>query len=223
MNPVNRLQTLYAWTPNSRLVSKKPAPPEPNFRVPQTTGIMGWIALTYNNDIPVCLWITARECCSIQVCLDERLFGDTIIRAEKIGKKYVISDVYIYNSTCIFASSTFRQRYEWTKEILSRFYRSGLAEFVHKSDLPENTSLRGHEVYDSKEGSHGCFVELEQSEIVVKTEIPDVYTVKGKQGYVLVPDLKTSVFLRSKGDEFKLNCIPLNGNWACQEYIPEVK
>lgn len=183
---------------------------------------MGWIALTYNNDIPVCLWITARECCSIEVCLDERLFGDTIFRAEKVGNKYVISDVYIYNSTCIFASTTFQQRYEWTKEILTRFYRNGLAEFVHKSNLPENISLRGYEVYDWKEGSHGCFVECEH-EIVVKTEIPDVYTVKGKQGYVLVPDLKTSVFLRSKGDEFRLNCTPLNGNWACQEYIPEVK
>jgi hypothetical protein len=49
---------------------------------------MGWIALTYSNDIPVCLWITARECCLVEVCLDERLFGDTIIRAEKVGKKY---------------------------------------------------------------------------------------------------------------------------------------
>jgi hypothetical protein len=107
--------------------------------------------------------------------------------------------------------------------LLSRFYKKGLAEFVHKSDLPENISLRGHEVYDFKEGSHGCFVELEQFEIVIKSEIPDVYTVKGKQGYVMVPDLKTSVFLRSKGGEFKLKCISQNGNWVCQEYIPELK
>jgi hypothetical protein len=40
-----------------------------------------------------------------------------------------------------------------------------------------------------------------------------VYTVKGKQGYVLVPDLKTSVFLRSKGPEFNMKCTEKNGNW----------
>jgi hypothetical protein len=213
MNLVNRLQTLYAWTPSSRLVSRKPAPREPNFTVPQTTGIMGWIVLTYENNVPVCSWITARESCVISVCLDERLFGDTIFRAEKVNNKYVISDVFIYNSSCIFNCSTFKQRYDWTKELLTRFYRRGLAEFIHKSDLPENTKLRGHEVYDFKEGSHGCFVEVDNTETIISTEIPDVYNLKGKEGYLLVPDLKTSEFLRSKGTEFKLKCIPKNGNW----------
>lgn len=213
MNLVNRLQTLYAWTPSSRLVSLKPVPPEPNFSVPQTAGIMGWIVLSYDNNVPVCSWITARECCVLQVCLDERLFGDTIFRAEKVRDTYVISDVFVYNSSCIFVSSTFQQRYEWTAEILKRFYRPGLAEFIHKSELPENTKLRGYEVYDFKEGSHGCFVELDQTETIIRTEIPDVYTVVGKQGYVLVPNLKTSQFLRSKGSEFKLKCVQKDGNW----------
>jgi hypothetical protein len=79
--------------------------------------------------------------------------------------------------------------------------------------LPANTKLRGHEVYDFKEGSHGCFVELDQTETIIRTEIPDVYTVVGKQGYVLVPNLKTSQFLRSKGSEFKLKCVEKDGNW----------
>jgi hypothetical protein len=174
---------------------------------------MGWIVLTYDNNVPVCSWITARESCVISVCLDDRLFGDTIIRAEKVRDQYVISDVFIYNSTCIFNTSTFKQRYEWTKELLTRFYRPGLAVFVHKSDLPNNIPLRGNEVYDFKEGSHGCFVEVDNSETVIRTEIPDVYTVVGKQGYVLVPNLKTSVFLRSKGPEFKLKCVQKDGNW----------
>ena len=174
---------------------------------------MGWIVLTYENNVPVCSWITTRESCVISVCLDERLFGDSIFRAEKINNKYVISDVFVFNSSCIFASSTFKQRYDWTKELLKRFYRPGLAEFIHKSDLPENTKLRGYEVYDFKEGSHGCFVELDNTETILKTEIPDVYTVVGKQGYLLVPNLKTSVFLRSKGSEFKLKCLQKDGNW----------
>jgi hypothetical protein len=210
MSLVNRLQTLYAWTPNSRLVSRKPAPPEPNFRVPQTTGVMGWIVLTYDPG-PVCLWVTARETCIINICLDERLFGDTIMRAEKVRDIYVISDVFVYNSSCIFNSTTFKERYDWSKAILERFYRPGLAKLVHKSDIPENTKLRGHEVYDFKEGSHGCFAELEET--ILSTDIPDVYTVVGKQGYVLVPNLKISQFLRSKGSEFKMKCVEKDGNW----------
>jgi hypothetical protein len=66
-------------------------------------------------------------------------------------------------------------------------------------------------------------VEVDNSETVIRTEIPDVYTVIGKQGYVLVPNLKTSVFLRSKGAEFKLKCVEKDGNWVCLEDIPEVK
>jgi hypothetical protein len=211
MNLVNRLQTLYGWTPNSRLVSRKPAPQEPNFRVPQTTGIAGWIVLTYDNNVPVCLWITSRESYVLQVCLDERLFGDTVFRAEKLRTTYVISDVFAYNSSNIFVSTTFKQRYEWSRDLLKRFYRAGLAEFVHKADLI-NPNIRGYEVYDFKEGTKGSFEEL--AETIVRTEIPDVYTVKGKQGYVLVPDLKTSVFLRSLGSEFQLNCVEKDGAWS---------
>jgi hypothetical protein len=184
---------------------------------------MGWIVLSYDNNVPVCMWITARESCLIEVCLDERLFGDTIFRAEKIQNKYVLSDIFSYNSCCIFTSSTFKQRYDWLKELLKRFYQPGLAEFIHKSELPETMKIKGYEVYDFKEGSHGCFVEVDDSETIVRTEIPDVYTVVGKQGYVLVPDLKTSVFLRSKGSEFKLKCVQKDGNWLVSDIIPEVK
>lgn len=171
---------------------------------------MGWIVLTYDPG-PVCLWVTARETCIINICLDERLFGDTIMRAEKVRDIYVISDVFVYNSSCIFNSTTFKERYDWSKAILERFYRPGLAKLVHKSDIPENTKLRGHEVYDFKEGSHGCFAELEET--ILSTDIPDVYTVVGKQGYVLVPNLKISQFLRSKGSEFKMKCVEKDGNW----------
>jgi hypothetical protein len=212
MSLVNRLQTHYGWTPNSRLVSRKPVPPEPNFKVPQTTGIMGWIVLTYNPG-PVCMWITSKESCILKICLDERLYGDTIFRAEKVRDTYVISDVLVYNAVCIHNSTTFKQRYEWSAELIKRFYSSGLAKLLHKSDLPEDTKLRGHEYYDFSKGSHGSFVELDESETIIKTELPDVYLVKGKQGYVLVPDLRTSEFLRSKGSEFKLKCIEKNGNW----------
>jgi hypothetical protein len=47
--------------------------------------------------------------------------------------------------------------------------------------------------------------------------MPDVYMIKDREGYLLVPTLELSVFLRSRGAEFKLRCIQKNGNW---EYIP---
>jgi hypothetical protein len=171
---------------------------------------MGWIVLTYDPD-PVCVWITSHKTCVLKICLDERLFGDTIFRAEKISDTYVISDVFVYNSCSIYSSTTFKQRYDWTKSILERFYRPGLTKLIHKSDLLPDTKLRGYEYYDFNPGSYGSFAEPEET--IIRTEIPDVYTVKGKQGYLLVPDLKTSVFLRSKGAEFKLKCNEKNGNW----------
>lgn len=210
MNLVNKLQTHYAWTPSSRLVSKKPAPMESDFEVPQSSGKAGWIILGYDNNIPVCLWVTTHETRTLTVCLDERLFGDSIFRAEYIDGTYIISDVYVYNSCCVFNITTFKQRYEWLSSLLGRFAYDGLK---HKSaaEFP----IKGYEVYDSKEGSHGCFIEDVQT--VIRTDIPDVYTIKDKEGYLLVPTLKLSVFLRSKGAEFKLRCSEKNGKW---EYIP---
>jgi hypothetical protein len=157
--------------------------------------------------------------------MDERLFGDTIFRAEKLGDTYVVSDVFVFNSTCIFVGSTFKQRYEWLKEVIKRFYTrlDGFAKLIHKSELPEKTVIKGYELYDNKEGSHGSFVEENIGFTVNKTDIPDVYTVDGQTGYVLVPDLKTSVYLRSKGNTFQLRCIQLEGNWSIQEDIPELK
>jgi len=166
--------------------------------------------LGYDNNIPVCLWVTPHETRSLKVCLDERLFGDTIFRAEYIDGAYIISDIFVYNSCCLFLVTTFRQRYEWLSELFKRFSSNGLK---HKSAAI--FPIKGYEVYDGKEGSHGYFVEDVQT--VIRTDIPDVYTIKDREGYLLVPTLELSVFLRSKGSEFKLRCIEKNGKW---EYNP---
>ena len=219
MNLVSRLQTQYGWIPNYRLVLKKPVPAEPNIEVPQTTGISGWIVLSHENGVATCSWITNQNCHKLKVCIDERLFGDTIFRAEKVGNYYVISDVYMYNSSCIFMVSTFKERYEWTCRLMERFFKmiKGFDIFYHKSNMPE-TTIKGYEVYSNLQNEKGSFIE----EVVVhKTDIPDVYKVN--DGYLLVPDLKTSIFLRSKGEVFKLKCKQVDENWECQEDIPELK
>jgi len=227
MNPVSLLQSHYGWTPSSRQVFKKPAPTDSKcFRVPQTGGIPGWIALTYEKEHPACFWVTTTGITRIQCIADERLFGDTIFRAERIGQfEFVISDIFIYNSNCIFACSTFEQRYVWLCDLLKMFTFSstGTAKLIHKSNLDPKQKLRGYEDHIDKPGSHGFFVDLEDPNIVevTKLPIPDCYKIQ--EGYLKVPDLRTSVYLRSKGEKFKCKCKKNDdGSWTLLENIPSI-
>ena len=226
MSRASQLQTLYAWTPSSRLVFKKPVPPGcKTFKVPQTTGMSGWIIFTYENAIPVCLWMTAQECRRIPCIVDERICGDTFLRAEKMGPyEFVISDIFIFNSNCVFACSTFEQRYNWLKELMETFiYPSKTsAQFIHKKDLNKTHRVRGYEEHPDEVGKHGYFVDSDDRMDIAKLPIPDCYEVK-EGGYLKVPDLKTSVFLRSKGSAFKLKCSKNDdGSWTILENIPSI-
>jgi hypothetical protein len=202
-----------------------------SFVVPQTSGTPGWIVLTHDkNKIPVCMWITSRESLCIPCCVDERICCDTIFRAEKIGPlSFVIADIWLYNSNCVAACSTFEQRYTWTRNLLSMFHTpiEGTAKFIHKADLPKNTQLRGEEYYTSIVGSHGTYVDqpvLGEEITILKTEIQDVYRIQNKDGYIRVPDLKTSVYLRSKGSQFIMRCIAHDSeSWTIVENIPELE
>jgi hypothetical protein len=190
MNPVNNLQTLYGWTPNFQLESKKPAPQGPND---------GWIVLTREHLNPVCFWVSKNQCVKLTIVLDHRLFGDTIFKAYKLrNNTYRIVDVWLYNSSCIYAGTTFAQRSSWINEILLAFHTNidGLSNLVCST----TTKV-----------------------IVQKNIMPDVYTVKDQDGYLQVSDLKTSRFLRSKGEEFELECEKQGDVWVIQENIPNVK
>lgn len=209
------------------MVLKKPVPTGlKTFRVAQTTGTLGWIVLTYENSIPVCYWINTHECKKLPCFVDERVCGDTIFRAEKINdKEYIISDIWLYNSNCIYACSTFSQRYNWLDKLLSTFFKeSDLSpKFIHKSKA-ENYTIRGYEEHPEQAGKNGYFVEKDKSELlsIVKMSIPDCYEVVGK-GYLRVPDLKTSLYLRSKGESFSCKCVKYDDEfWDIQENIPEI-
>jgi len=71
--------------------------------------------------------------------------------------------------------------------------------------------IRGYEEYTSEIGGNGFFVEREappSSKNMMKIkrlQLPDCYQV-GNSGYLLVPDLKTSEYLRTLGNEFELEC-----------------
>jgi hypothetical protein len=167
--------------------------------------------------------MTTHECRKVQCIVDERLFGDTFLRAEKIGNfEFVIADIFIYNSNCVYACSTFEQRYEWLKELMGRFMHHipGTARFIHKSDLTTQ-KLKGYEVHVDDIGKPGYFLEEDTSSVgVTKLPLPDCYEVDSG-GYLRVPDLKTSEYLRSKGQKFKCRCSKNeDGSWTILENIP---
>ena len=188
MSLVNRLRTHYGWTCNFQLESKKPAHQGHN---------SGWIVLSHENNQPRCSWISKTECTQLPIVLDERLFGDTIFKVERTSSNtYNILDVWMYNSSCIYAGTTFKQRSEWLDLVLKMFHNPILTKLTHSK--PNKV-------------------------IILKTAIPDVYSIKGEEGYVQIPDLKTSKFMRSKGSEFKLNCEKQGEYWIIQENIPDLK
>ena len=230
MNLANQLQRQYEWTPNFRLVFKKPVPPElKTFRVPQSTGLPGWIVLTYDGKVPVCLWITGNESEKLPLVVDERLCGDTFLKVERLDSQtFLVSDIWMYNSNCVFACSTFKQRYEWLKDLLSTFTRTieGVTiRLLHKSEFEGD--VKGYEEHPIDiPGKPGYYVEEEptfDSFTVTRMSIPDCYEIAGK-GYLRVPDLKTSQFLRSKGEQFECRCVKYDEEfWDVVENIPELK
>jgi hypothetical protein len=135
----------------------------------------------------------------------------------------------MYNSNCVYVCSTFQQRYEWLKKFLSEFttYIDGVTiELIHRSDLDPGYYLKGYELHTNECGKHGYFVDKqEEGEVlqISKLLLPDCYEVVVK-GYLHVPDLKTSEYLRSKGELFQCRCVPHEEDfWRLVENIPEIE
>ena len=195
---------------------------ESNFhKVPQSSGISGWICMTYDEK-PICLWITNQDSFEIPICMDERIFGDTFLKAEKIGNKYIIADLFLLNSNCIFKCTNYQQRSDLIEKIWDKFYTpiKGFPELIPKSKFDfSGTKLKGYELYNQDIGSKGIFVENSKIKII-KTDIPDVYFIEGTENYLRVPDLKTSEFLRLKGLAFELDCEDMqDGTFVIKENI----
>jgi hypothetical protein len=201
------------------------------FKVPQSTGEPGWIVFTYEKNIPVCLWINSQECKKLPCCIDERLCGDTFLKVEKLSEyDYLVADIWIYNSNCVFVCSTFQQRYKWLAELLSEFFRcipGKTIRLIHKSTHDFKDQINGYEFWSSDiQGKQGYFVEDDKSRnvTIVRTSIPDSYEVEGTSEYIKILDLTTSLYLRSKGPKFEACCIQnKDSSWTLLENIPDVE
>jgi len=118
----------------------------------------------------------------------------------------------MYNSNCVFACSTFQQRYEWLQKFIPMIHKrsKNTIQILHKAEL-KHLKARGYEDYTDEIGTYGFFVDKEEIcstqklMKIKKLPLPDCYQVNGN-GYLLVPDLKTSEYLRSLGNEFELPC-----------------
>lgn len=178
--------------------------------------------------MPVCLWVSGNHVEKLQFIADERICGDTFLKAERIHKNtFVIGDIWMYNSNCVFACSTFKQRYDWLKLWLQTFtsHIEGVTiKLVHKSDY--TGPIRGYEEHTEEIiGKPGYFIEDDKSvkQTITKLSIPDCYEVS-EGGYLRVPDVKTSYYLRSKGDSFICKCVRYDDEyWDVAENIPEIE
>lgn len=161
----------------------------------------------------MCVWITTHECRKLPCIVDERLCGDTFLRVEKVGElEYAVSDIWVYNGNCVFACSTFQQRYEWLKSLLSQFttcVEGSTIDLIHKSDIDfSQIKIRGYECYMNEINKHGYFVDsVDDTKFVrvKKLPIPDCYEVDGG-GYLRVPTLEVSEKLRKMGSSFEIRC-----------------
>jgi hypothetical protein len=100
------------------------------------------------------------------------------------------------------------------------YHIPGTARFIHKSHLTTQ-KLKGYEVHIDEIGTPGYFLEEDSNLVeVTKLQLPDCYEVISG-GYLRVPDIKTSGYLRLKGQNFKCRCIKNeDGSWTLLENIP---
>lgn len=115
----------------------------------------------------------------------------------------------MYSATNIFRITNYKERQEIIKGLLT--FHKHIPSLVNLFMKDSNFPIKGYEYFDDKKGSIGVYSDAKET--VFKSDIPDVYFIRGKEGYVAVPDLKTSEFLRSKGDEFELDLEEKNGIW----------
>ena len=219
---MNRLKTMYGWDPVMRM-TRQGKVPDFTCKVPQTTGIPGWLCLTRDDSSkPIALWVQRKDNATPQVfrvVWDERCFEDTILRVEYTSTHVYIADVWMWNGTQMFKTRSFEQRAKFLKAAFEATY-TPCPEFETRAvSMRENaTEIRGHEYYSDAHGEKGIFIEskpdVSDKYEIVATDIPDVYKV-ADVGYLRVRTMALSKKLRALGRVFTLECVQNeDGTWT---------
>ena len=220
---MNRLKSLYGWDPVMRMTRQGTATSSMTYKVPQTTGMPGWLCLTRDDSSkPIAFWVQRKDNATPQVfrvVWDERCFEDTILRVEYTSTHVYIADVWMWNGTQMFKTRSFEQRAKFLKAAFEATYTSCPEFESRKVDLRENaTEIRGHEYYSDAHGEKGIFIEskpdVSDKYEIVATDIPDVYKV-ADVGYLRVRTMSLSKQLRALGRVFTLECVQNeDGTWT---------
>jgi len=220
---MNRLKSLYGWDPVMRMTRQGTATSSMTYKVPQTTGMPGWLCLTRDDSSkPIAFWVQRKDNATPQVfrvVWDERCFEDTILRVEYTSTHVYIADVWMWNGTQMFKTRSFEQRATFLKAAFEATYTPCPEFESRKVDLRENAvEIRGHEYYSDAHGEKGIFIEskpdVSDKYEIVATDIPDVYKV-ADVGYLRVRTMSLSKQLRALGRVFTLECVQNeDGTWT---------
>lgn len=180
-------------------------------KVPQSTGIPGWLCLTRDeHGNPVSLLVQRREgnpkIMRVRCVLDERCYEDTIFRIEYTSTSIYLADVWMWNAFQMFNATNFLFRQKFLEDVYTQMYTNCPQFQSHEIQLRTGvTDIRGYEYYSDRIGERGVFVESNDIFEICATEIPDVYKLSNG-GYLRVRTLKLSRYLRTLGKTFKLKC-----------------
>lgn len=133
---------------------------QPSLRVPQPSGVPGWLLLSHDEERARALFVDAKgKQEELALCIDERICCDTIFRVVKLSPHvFAVQDLWVLNGDHVHPRSTYPQRSEWIRELLVFFHSPDLVALVSLSELPVGTIIRGTEAYDDMPGSLGVFL-----------------------------------------------------------------
>jgi hypothetical protein len=148
------------WRPQVKKGKDLPLP-STHERNPQFAGSPGWILLSHNSQGQAeALFVDQNEKTTIlSLVMDERLFSDTVLRVTRLAADmYVVCDIRWLNGKNLFETLNYKERHNKIAELLDAFHFPDLTALILPEDVPENTPVRGWEIYDDTPGTMGVFL-----------------------------------------------------------------
>lgn len=135
-------------------------------KVPQFTGIPGWLFLTHNeHGDPIAMFIDKNDKVDVlYVVFDERLFSDTVFRVVRLGmSRFVVYDVRYLNGNNFYETHTYQERQTRISDILRTFHQPDMVSLITPEEVPDwEYPVRGYECYDDQPGTMGVFIPVEK-------------------------------------------------------------